>query len=204
MNIALQGVGKRYRNAWVFRGLDAELVSGECVALLGPNGSGKSTLLRLLAGAMRPTEGVLRWTVPGGSAVPAEGVYRHVALAAPYVDPIGPFTLDEQLAFHERFKPWRAGYDRDAVVAACGLERHRGKRLSDYSSGMRQRVRLALALFGAEPLLLLDEPTTNLDAAGAEWFRERLEEAAPGRLVVIASNEPRETARCAWSIRMGA
>jgi ABC-type multidrug transport system ATPase subunit len=66
MNIALQGVGKRYRNAWVFRGLDAELVSGECVALLGPNGSGKSTLLRLLAGAMRPTEGTLRWTVPGG------------------------------------------------------------------------------------------------------------------------------------------
>lgn len=203
MNIALQGVGKRYRNSWVFRGLSAELQIGQRVALLGNNGSGKSTVLKMLAGAMAPSEGSLHWSLLDGTSVPPEAVYRSLALAAPYMDPIGPFTLDEQLAFQEGLKPWRSGLDRAAVLELCGLKAHRNKRLQDFSSGMRQRVRLALALYSDASLLLLDEPGTNLDAAGMDWMRDQMDAAAPGRLLVIASNDPRETEACGWSIRMG-
>ncbi len=203
MNIALQGVGKRYRNAWVFRGLTAELKAGQRVALLGANGSGKSTLLRMLAGAMSPSEGAVSWSTSNGTAVAPDLVYRHLALAAPYMDPIGPYTLDEQLAFHEGLKPWRAGLDREAVLGLCGLKAHRNKRLQDFSSGMRQRVRLALALYTEASLLLLDEPGTNLDAAGMAWMAEQVHAAGEGRLLVVASNDPRETADCGWSIKMG-
>ncbi len=195
MKIAVNDLGKRYRQSWVFRGLDLELHQGERWALTGPNGSGKSTLVRILAGSLRPSHGEIRWENRGEPISP-ERVFQEVSLAAPYLELIEPFTLCELLDFHQKLKPWRDGMNANAVIERCGLQRHADKAIRDFSSGMRQRVRLATALFSQTGLLLLDEPTTNLDEAGKGWFDETLESCSEGRLVVIASNQASEIRTC--------
>jgi ABC-type multidrug transport system ATPase subunit len=201
MRVEARQLAKRYRRSWVIRGLDLDLQAGQRWALTGANGSGKSTLLRMLAGALRPTSGTLNWW-KGEKPIATEQLYADVSLAAPYLALIEPFTLREQLAFHARLKPWRSGWDDTQIITATGLERHADKALRDFSSGMLQRVRLALALFSESDLLLLDEPTSNLDAAGKQWFQDHLEQTAAGRLVIIASNLPEETASCTMQIHL--
>ncbi|MBI1193051.1 MAG: ATP-binding cassette domain-containing protein [Bacteroidetes bacterium] len=201
MRVEAKELGKRYRRTWVFRNLALNLESGQRWALTGVNGSGKSTLLRMLAAALRPTSGTLRW-LEQEKQIPVDQVYTRVSLAAPYLELIDPFTLREHLAFHGQLKPWLPGWDAGRIMADTGLERHADKALRDFSSGMRQRVRLALAFYSQSELLLLDEPTSNLDAAGKAWFKETLERCAGSRLVVIASNVEEETLTCTHSLHL--
>jgi ABC-type multidrug transport system ATPase subunit len=201
MRIEARQLAKRYRRSWVIRGLDLDLQTGQRWALTGANGSGKSTLLRMLAGALRPTSGTLCWW-KDEKQIAAEQLYASVSLAAPYLALIEPFTLREHLDFHARLKPWRKGWDASRMLRTAGLERHADKALRDFSSGMLQRVRLGLALFSESELLLLDEPTSNLDAEGKAWFQQYLEETAAGRLIIIASNLAEETASCTMQIHL--
>ncbi len=202
MNLNLEQVGKRYRRQWIFRGLQHSLQSGQRWALSGPNGSGKSTLIGLLSGAVRPSEGVISW-VEGGEALPPEQWYKRVSIAAPYMELIEPFSLREMLDFHAQLKPWRGEMGTEEVIDACGLRPHSSKALRDYSSGMKQRVRLALALFSQSDLLLLDEPGSNLDERGRRWYEAVLEQEAGERLVVIASNLSEEIRTCTHTIALG-
>ena len=201
MRVEAKELAKRYRRTWVLRNLGLKLESGQRWALTGANGSGKSTLLRILAAALRPTSGTLRW-LDDDKEIPVEKVYARVSLAAPYLELIEPFTLQELLAFHAQMKPWLPGWDAPRILADTGLERHADKALRDFSSGMRQRVRLALAFYTQSEMLLLDEPTSNLDAAGKSWFRDALERSAGTRLVVIASNLEEETLTCTHRLHL--
>jgi ABC-type multidrug transport system ATPase subunit len=175
---------------------------GKRYAVIGPNGSGKSTLMRVLAGALMPTEGSINWSLESGTLKPEE-VFQQLSWAAPYLDPPRGFSLLEALDFQARIHPWMRGLSSEAVIAKLGLERHRHKMLSDFSSGMFQRVRLGLAFYRQSELLLLDEPTTNLDEAGTQWFEQELDRVAGDRLIVIASNRPREYASCTEEISLG-
>ena len=202
MRIELQEVGKRFRRDWIFRSLSKSLEGGKRYAVVGPNGSGKSTLMRVLAGALMPTEGSISWS-RNSDAVKPEEVFQHLSWAAPYLDPPRGFSLLEALDFQARIHPWMSGMSSEDVVTKLGLERHRHKMLSDFSSGMFQRVRLGLAFYRQSELLLLDEPTTNLDEAGTQWFEQELEAVSGDRLIVIASNRPREYASCTEEISVG-
>lgn len=196
MRITLVQVAKQFSREKVFSGVDHVFEAGSRTALLGPNGSGKSTLLQVVAGALVPTKGTLEHAL-GGKPLEQERVYRKVSIAAPYLDLYEDLSLREAIATHARFKPFHAGIDVDDLARRAYLEPHLEKPVSNFSSGMKQRLKLALAILSDTPLLLLDEPATNLDAEGIAWFRELLMENLDGRTLLVASNrQAEETFAC--------
>ncbi|MBO0356505.1 ABC transporter ATP-binding protein [Hymenobacter sp. BT186] len=195
MQIEATGLGKRYAREWIFRGLTHTFQSGSATAILGPNGAGKSTLLNTLSGQQLPTTGTLRYQHQGHGVL-VEDVPKQLAYAAPYLELIEELTLTELLHFHTRFKPLRPGLTPPRLIELMYLSTSRHKLVRDFSSGMKQRLKLALALYADTPLLLLDEPTTNLDRAGVAWYQEHVQATLAGRTVLVSSNVPEEYAFC--------
>ena len=187
MQIILDQVGKRYRQEWIFRGLSHRFEPARSYAVTGPNGSGKSTLLKLLCGQLSPSAGQLQF-LDQGRPLSADEVFANCSFAAPYIELIEEFSLREMVAFHRQFKPFLPGLDEEAVLGLLAFPRAARKEVRHFSSGMKQRLKLALALCADTPLLLLDEPTTNLDRLGMDWYRQMVERFLPGRLAIIASN----------------
>lgn len=195
MTIRLDNVGKRYRLEWIFRGLSVVFEAGERWAILGPNGSGKSTLLKVLSGHLTPSKGHLNFEHQGAS-VPEDAVFKKISYAAPYIELIEEFTLEEALHFHTRLKPLLPGLTPAHLYELLALPRTRQKEIRFFSSGMKQRLKLALAVCSDTPILLLDEPATNLDVQGVEWYKKMISDFAADRLVIIASNDPHDAAFC--------
>ncbi len=203
VKISLSGVGKRYRKQWVFRGVETAFEAGEKVAVLGPNGSGKSTLLRILSGIQTPTEGNVSWTISDGEKLLREDVFRHVAFCAPGIELVEELTLHEAIDFHFRFKKLLPGIEAKDVPAMIGLEGAQHKVVGDFSSGMKQRVKLALALFADTPAVFLDEPCTNLDDKGIAQYLGWVEAYCKEKLVVVGSNDAREYSFCEQVLEIG-
>ncbi|MFT3886476.1 MAG: ABC transporter ATP-binding protein [Flavobacteriales bacterium] len=203
MRITLTNIAKHFNKEVVFTGVDHVLEAGSRTAVLGPNGSGKSTLLHVVAGALIPTAGTVAHTREGAPIDP-EAVYRHVSIAAPYLNLYEELTLRETIANHLRFKPLRNGIGTDEAARIAYLEAHLGKPVRNFSSGMKQRLKLALAILSDTPLLLLDEPTSNLDAEAVAWYRALLSEHLAARTLVVASNRlEAEYDRCTEAIEIG-
>jgi ABC-type multidrug transport system ATPase subunit len=195
MTIQLQNAGKRYRLDWIFRGLDFSFEKGQRYAVLGPNGSGKSTFLKVLSGHLSLSKGTILFKNQREKMEPDE-VYRHISYAAPYVELIEEFTLEEALKFHASLKPFLPDLSPAKLYDLLALPRARSKEIRFFSSGMKQRVKLALAICSDTPVLLLDEPATNLDVQGVDWYKNLVAEYAADRLVVIASNDPHDAEFC--------
>lgn len=182
MRVVLSHVGKRFNRDWIFREFSCELQSGQGYAVLGGNGSGKSTLLQLLAGYGTPSEGQIDFGMERAKA------YRQVAMAAPYTELLEEYTLAESIAFHRKLQPLLIDSDT-GVMEKLGLAHVPDKELRYYSSGMKQRAKLGLAIVSDCPVLLLDEPTSNLDAKAVAWYNDLLQAYAKDKLVVICSNQ---------------
>ncbi|MBD2721351.1 ABC transporter ATP-binding protein [Hymenobacter armeniacus] len=195
MLLTATGLGKRFQRDWIFQGLTRTFRPGSATAVLGPNGAGKSTLLNTLSGQLLPTQGELTYEL-AGRAVPVEDVPQHLAYAAPYLELLEELTLLELLQFHTSFKPLRPGITPDKLIDVMYLENARQQLVREFSSGMKQRLKLGLALYAAAPLLLLDEPTTNLDATGVAWYQEHVQATRAGRTLLLSSNVPAEYAFC--------
>ncbi|MCW3102863.1 MAG: transporter ATP-binding protein [Bacteroidetes bacterium] len=159
--------------------------------ILGSNGSGKSTLLQVIAGSMIPSEGEVLFRDPFSEKknIPEEDAYKYVSYAAPYLELFDEFTLRESIEFQAQFKPFRKGLTTKEIISITDLEKAKDKPLKYYSSGMRQRVRLALAVLADTPLLLLDEPASNLDKKAIGWYQELVGNHAQNRMVIVASNQ---------------
>lgn len=204
MRIELENAGKRFNREWIFRNLGLHLNSGDSIAILGGNGSGKSTLLRVLAGYFSLSEGKRSYWVDE-TLLDEEELYHHISIAAPYLDLPGLFTLQESIAFHFRFKDPAEGISLSEMPAILGLEKHLHKDIRHFSSGMKQRLKLGLAICSATPLLFLDEPASNLDAQAVEWYRKLLQRHLSDRIVVVASNhDEREFDFCREKIELTA
>ena len=197
MKISLEGVGKRYARHWIFAGVTHRFDAGTRTAILGHNGSGKSTLLRIIAGMQSPSVGKVLW-----EGETAENIFRHMAYCAPGMELPEELTLEEALRFHFGYKPLLAGFSAQRIMEETGLQRGAKKPIADYSSGMKQRVKLAQAFFSDTPILLLDEPCSNLDEAGVAQYQDWLSKYTNGRTVVIASNDAREYPGCDAQIFM--
>ena len=187
MQITLNNATKSFGREVVFRNVELVFASGSRTALLGPNGSGKSTLLLLVGGALMPTKGSVVHAV-NGTVVPQEEVYRHVAIAAPYLGLYEELSLAETVVNHARFKPLKNGLTATDVARIAYLENALEKPVRNFSSGMKQRLKLALAILSDTPLLLLDEPTSNLDAKAIAWYGDLLREHVDQRTLLVASN----------------
>ncbi len=199
--IQVQNASKRFHHEWIFKNLNLELSAGDSIAITGGNGSGKSTLLKCLSGAIPLTSGAIQYQ-SGTTQIVEEQWFRSLALATPYLELPEEFTLSEVLTFHFQFKNPLQQRSNAEILEVLGLEKHKSKTLSQFSSGMKQRVKLALAIFSEVPFLLLDEPTTNLDKQGVTWYLDLIQQFTPNRIVMICSNDPREYDFCEKKIAM--
>ena len=208
MKVSLTDAGKRFNRDWIFRQIHYTFETGNCYAITGPNGSGKTTLLQILSGAMQLTEGKIQFHAGGShadqdrEAVSGEEIYRHVSICAPYLEVVEEMTVREFLEFHSRFKPFLPSLTINDIVAVVGLKEAIHKQIRYYSSGMKQRVKLAQAIFSDTVFLLLDEPCTNLDAEGIELYNRLVDEYCRNRLVVVSSNDETEYSFCKEKINI--
>lgn len=212
--ISLSDAGKRYNRDWIFRHFTYTFYTGNSYAIVGPNGSGKSTLLQAIGGAVGLSEGkigVSRETagvrLEASAALQSseegtENLYMQLAIVAPYLEVIEEMTVTEFLQFHQTFKPLLPGLGIAQIIKAIGLEKAAEKQIRFYSSGMKQRVKLAQAIFSDAPLLLLDEPCTNLDSTGIDLYQQLINTYCKDRLVIVSSNDEAEFGFCKEKINM--
>lgn len=187
VDITLKNLGKQYNSDWIFSDLSIDLSPVKPTAILGSNGSGKSTLLQVILSAITPTLGEVIYRHKG-VVVQAENAFRLMSISAPYIELIEEFTLEEVIRFHCRLKPLFGNMQAPEVAEICKLERNKHKLIRNFSSGMKQRVKLALAILSDAPVLLLDEPTSNLDQAGIDWYIELVSKYLDNRTMVVSSN----------------
>ncbi len=185
MRVELAQIGKKFDRNWIFRNINASFTSPGIYGLVGYNGSGKSTLLQIISGFVTPSEGAISFK---GGNLAVEDVFNHVAFAVPYMELPGEFTITEAIQLQEKFKPFRPNWNVNTILKDIDLSTHADKTLNQLSSGMRQRLKLALAICSESSLLLLDEPCANLDARWTAWFNERLATESGDRLIIISSN----------------
>jgi len=194
--IVLTNTGKRFNREWIYRHCDYELVVGRAYAITGPNGSGKSTLLQAIAGSMQLSDGTIVWNDKQEKNIDGELIYKQLAIAAPYLELIEEMTAKEFLEFHTQFKPLIGTVTIEEILSIIGLEKAVGKQIRYFSSGMKQRVKLAQAIFSDVPLLLLDEPCTNLDATGYALYHSLIKNYCMHKLIVVSSNDEQEFNFC--------
>jgi len=201
MKILLTDAGKRFNREWIFRHFNYTFEEGQSYAIIGPNGSGKSTLLQVLSGSMMLSEGNVQYSV-SNAQYSIETIYQHVSIGAPYLEVVEEMTLKEFLDFHHGFKPFLNGITTDKIISILELEKAVNKQIRYYSSGMKQRVRLAQCIFSDTQIVLLDEPCTNLDAAGIELYQQLINEYCKDRLVIVSSNDEVEYRFCKEKINI--
>ncbi|NVK26757.1 MAG: ATP-binding cassette domain-containing protein [Flavobacteriia bacterium] len=202
MQVELRDIGKKFERHFVFRNISDSFKTGDRIAILGGNGSGKSTLLKIISGSLTSTEGKIDIT-HNEKNLPVETYMRQVAFAGPYTEIIEEFNLEEIVAFQEQFRGWRNGLTNTDVIELTRLQKVAKRPIGNFSSGMRQRVRLALAILSDTPVLLLDEPTSNLDAKGMAWFQNLLTENVDDRILFVGSNHQEvETTLCTREINL--
>jgi ABC-type multidrug transport system ATPase subunit len=201
MKIVLDKVSKRFNQHWLFRDLDYQFSTQNSYAITGANGSGKTTLLKIISGMMPCSKGTVNHYF-NNQKVDPDHQYRYLTLVGPYMEIPEDLSLIEFLKFHFSLKPKVDGFSIMAIASSAGLEHAAHKPLHTFSSGMKQRAKLALGLYSATPVLMLDEPTTNLDQAGAEWYHQQVQELKSDKLLIISSNQLREYDFCEQVIRL--
>ena len=204
MRISLTDAGKRFNREWIFRHFTYSFEEGQSYAITGPNGSGKSTLLQAISGSMHINEGSIKYEAGSTkseargtkSELQAEQVYNHVSLCAPYMEVVEEMTLKEFFDFHRGFKPFLPGLTIEKIISILSLEKAVNKQIRYYSSGMKQRVKLAQCILSDTAIVLLDEPCTNLDITGIELYHQLINNYCKNRLVVVSSNDEVEYRFC--------
>lgn len=186
--ISLNNIGKKFRYEWIFRAVHQSFEYNKSYAILGPNGSGKSTLMKILSGHLTPSNGTIDFYFCD-TKLDSDSIYKYVAYSAPYIELIEEMTLKEIIAFHSSFKPLSNNLKQKDIIDILGFEKSADKEVRFFSSGMKQRLKLALSICADTPILLLDEPTTNLDAQGVAWYQQLIDKySSSNRLTIVASN----------------
>ena len=195
MHIQLEQTGKKYNREWIFRGLSYTFTAGKKYAITGPNGSGKSTLLQTIAGSTVLSEGNIKYSTAGQELAP-ENAFKNLSICAPYLTLIEEMTALEFLAFHESFKSFMPGITLSNILEIIELTSAANKQIRYFSSGMKQRIKLAQAIFSDVPVLFLDEPCTNLDETGYTLYQSLIQNYASQKLVIVSSNDKAEYHFC--------
>lgn len=183
--------GKKFGAEWIFRNLNLDIHSAEKIAILGLNGSGKSTLLQALSGYLTLNEGEISFTL-NSDKIDSEKMYKHCSYASPYLDLIEDFTLEELIKHTNIYKPFINNLTTQQIIEISGMGEHSTKFIHQFSSGMKQRLKLTLAILADAPILLLDEPTSNLDATVISWYQKMIETYAMHKTIIVCSNSIKE------------
>jgi ABC-type multidrug transport system ATPase subunit len=201
MTITLNNIGKRYNYEWIISKLNYQFLPGNAYAVIGPNGSGKSTLLQILASNLSPSEGDITYYL-NNKKIELENVFCYIGFCAPYLELPEELSVIEMLQFHGKFKTILPSFTINGILEIAGLAKHSRKAIKYLSSGLKQRLKLSLCFYFDTPVILLDEPTTNLDEDGVKWYRNTVEPLAKNKLIIISSNAEREYSFCAQSVNV--
>ncbi|MFM1828287.1 MAG: hypothetical protein RL624_528 [Bacteroidota bacterium] len=201
MKICLNQIAKRYQQNWIFKDLSLDIPSGTSLAILGNNGSGKSSLLRIIAAMQTATKGSITYT-RNQQNIDSNSLYKQLSYAAVGMQLIEEFTLSELLSFHFSFKKSIHQLTVAEIISILDMKNVQSKLVGDFSSGMKQRVKLAQAIFTDAPLLLLDEPCSNLDKHGIAQYQEWMATYQNNRTIIVASNDSNEYSFCKEQIML--
>lgn len=187
ISIHLSSVSKKYNKEWIFKDLNLDVVPGSRIALLGANGSGKSTLLQVICGYLIPDKGKVNFKA-NNTEVKQEDSHELISFASPFLQLTEEFTLKELVEHTALYKPFINGLKANEVIAILELDRTANKQLKHFSSGMKQRAKLGLAILADAPLLFLDEPLSNLDVNGVKWYQKMIAKYAQKKTILVCSN----------------
>jgi ABC-2 type transport system ATP-binding protein len=191
VSIELHEVGKKFNREWIFQACSLSFDKTSKTVILGNNGSGKSTLLQIISGYLIPDKGKVNYYC-GSELVKTEDVNNLISIASPYLQLTEEFTLNEILNHYKLFKPLLINDSNAAIADSFQLDKVLHKQIRHFSSGMKQRVKLGLAITANAPVLFLDEPLSNLDAGGMAWYQEILKKYAHQKTLIVCSNAVKE------------
>lgn len=192
VTIHLNKLGKRFNREWIFRQLSAELKASEKLVVTGSNGSGKSTLLLVLSGYVMPTEGEVSWSSDENKTIDRSNYFKLCSFASPALELVEEFTPEELVKHQAAFKKFQNNISAKELLEISELEKNKNKLIRNFSSGMKQRLKLSLAILADCPVLLLDEPVTNLDKQAIEWYSKMITTYAMHKTIVVCSNQVKE------------
>ena len=189
MHISLHNIAKKYENNVIFKKLSYEFNSPGIYYILGENGSGKSTLVKIIAGIESPIRGKVTYS-QNSTKIPAEHIYKYLGLSAPYIDPPQHLYLKEIVALHRKNKSFIDGLSDAEVIDIINIKNSDETIYQKLSSGQKQKIRLCLSVLSDTTILIIDEPTANLDIDNATWARELIKKYSEDRIVIWSTNEP--------------
>ena len=200
ISLQISGLRKEFDRRPVFKNLDLTLTNSDSIAITGRNGSGKSTLIKVLANVYTQTSGNIELTLDG-NGIERQHYYKYLGFVSPYLNLYDEFTGYENLHFVTKVRGIkREGIDE--VLSRVGLYDRRHDLVKIYSSGMKQRLKIAFSIIHNPQILMLDEPTSNLDSDGIKTVDEIAEEYKNGRILIIATNDEHEKNLCKGEINL--
>lgn len=200
-------ISKDYDRKNVFKNVSFDLKTSQSLAITGKNGSGKSTLIKIIANIINPNSGSYK-ILHNNSALPQNKLYKLTGLIAPYLSLYDELTGYENLLFFYNLK---TGVNKlnpqkkniiDKYFEELNLSHAKDEQVKNYSSGMKQRLKFAFAIMNEPELLLLDEPTSNLDNEGRETFFSIIKNRKQNCLILIATNDDEEKSLCDASLNI--
>jgi heme exporter protein A len=192
IQLRIRELKKTFNNRLVFNKLSFELNSGDRFVITGKNGSGKSTLIKILAGVLTETSGKLEYFV-NDKKVDRENYYQVVGLVSPYLVLYDEFTAFENLSLFSKIRGMKISDEViNEILKRVGLFERRNDLVRTYSSGMKQRMKYASAILHDPLVLLLDEPTSNLDQDGKNFVDELIFNFRKDGIVIVATNETQD------------
>lgn len=187
MEVICDKLSKNFGFQRIVREVDIVFEKRSVTGIGGRNGSGKSTLLKMISGYLSPSSGSVTYLIKNETVI-RNDVFQYLCFSAPYIELTPSFSLQETFEHYSSFKPIQ-DISYNTFVDFCELPDTKNKQLSVFSSGMKQKINLALALISDVPLLIFDEPTSYLDDEAKKWFYNSLQHNLNGKTVIIASND---------------
>lgn len=191
ISIQINNLGKKFNKEWIFRNLSLNILANQKLVILGGNGSGKSTLLQLISGFSTPNEGSLNY-YSKGKKIEQDKIKKNVSFASPYIQLIEDFTLEELINHLLIYKPFINDLKTEQIIELIDLKKEKNKFINQFSSGMKQRLKVGLAVLSATELLLLDEPLSNLDKNACDWYKQIISCYSFNKTVIVCSNATHE------------
>ncbi|MDI6802715.1 MAG: ABC transporter ATP-binding protein [Bacteroidota bacterium] len=196
IKLEIQNIKKIFNGRKVFSDINFKLENKSALAITGRNGSGKSTLVKILAGVLSPTNGQVDFYL-NGKSIDVQNRFQYFGFVAPYLQMYDEFTAMENLELFARIRSIEVDKDYiDLLLKRVNLYERKDSYVREYSSGMKQRLKYAFALLHKPPLLILDEPRSNLDAEGIAVVYQIIQEQKQSGCVIVATNDSEDIQFC--------
>lgn len=189
LTVQVEQLGKRFNREWIFRHVNLKINPGDKLVITGANGSGKSTLLLVLSGYMMSTEGKISWSDSAQNQIPSDKIYRKLSIVSPAMELIEEFNPIELIKHQRNFRDFQNDFSDADILELAMLSANKNKIIKNFSSGMKQRLKLTLATLTDSSLMLLDEPIINLDYEGIKWYKKLISTYAESKTIVVCSNK---------------